>query len=297
MNGEAAAGRPSAGRHAASAMSMVTAPEDAVVSAPANSPPGDNRGRVDVYSGRTGELLWRVLGDEGAQLGVSIEGAHDVDGDDVPDVIAGATGTGKAYVYAGRTGDVIHTFSAPEDAGGFGTKSSGIGDVDGDGHGDLLVGAPGTGQDPEDPGKAYVYSGRDGSMLLELRGQRGGDGYGTSVAGGSQGQRFWLVVGAPSAGDDQKGKVYVYTELTSTPAFVIEPEETASQLGGMFLSMVGDIDDDGVLDVYASDWQDQARGPVDRTHLRALGSERRAADDTGGRRPGRRLRHRPGARR
>lgn len=234
--------------------------QDAVVSAPANSPPGDNTGRVDVYSGRGGELLWQARGESGDQLGVGVEAAHDVDGDGIPDVVAGAPGRGAAYVYSGPDGRVIHTFQAPEGAGRFGSKVAGVGDVDGDGHGDLLVGAPGTGSDPNDPGKAYLYSGRDGSRLLELTGDKAGDGFGTSVAGGRQGDRFWLVVGAPNAGAEQKGQVKVYTALDGKPAFTIDAEASAWRLGGMFLSMVGDVDGDRVLDVYASDWLDTAKG-------------------------------------
>jgi hypothetical protein len=67
-------------------------------------------------------------------------------------------------------------------------------------------------------------------------------------------------VGAPNAGANQRGRVYVYAGLTSKPKFVIESDETGSQLGGMFVSVVGDVNGDKVPDVYASDWANTAKG-------------------------------------
>ena len=42
---------------------------------------------------------------------------------------------------------------------------------------------------------------------------------------------------------------------------MIEADETGSALGAMFLSVPGDVDGDGVPDVYASDWSNGAKGP------------------------------------
>ncbi len=51
------------------------------------------------------------------------------------------------------------------------------------------------------------------------------------------------------------------TRLSAKPAFVIDADATGSALGAMFLSVVGDVDADGVPDIYASDWSDGAKGP------------------------------------
>ncbi len=54
---------------------------------------------------------------------MGIEAAGDVDVDGIPDVIAGAPGVGKAMVYSGRDGSVIHTFVADDPANdGFGGR-------------------------------------------------------------------------------------------------------------------------------------------------------------------------------
>jgi hypothetical protein len=48
--------------------------------------------------------------------------------------------------------------------------------------------------------------------------------------------------------------------LSSAPKFVIDSDNTGAALGAMFVSVVGDINKDGVPDAYASDWSNSARG-------------------------------------
>ena len=62
-----------------------------------------------------------------------------------------------------------------------GYSVDGAGDVDRDGYADVIVGAPFR-QTPK-AGAAFVYSGRDGSVLLTLVGPHYGDRFGCSVAG------------------------------------------------------------------------------------------------------------------
>ena len=71
-----------------------------------------------------------------------------------------------------------------------------------------------------------------------------------------------LIVGAPGGGPENKGRVLVYRDLSGQPAFTIEALDSGRQLGAMFASVVGDINGDGHLDVYASDWADATLGPA-----------------------------------
>jgi len=64
-------------------------------------------GKIYLYSGRTGREIWTATGRKGDNLGTGLEGAGDVDSDGAPDVIAGAPGNDRAYVYSGRNGAIL----------------------------------------------------------------------------------------------------------------------------------------------------------------------------------------------
>jgi len=133
--------------------------------------------------------------------------------------------------------------------------------VNRDGFADVIVGAPNNGAAGEGAGRAYVYSGKDGSLLLTLTAEHAGDNFGSTVAGYSDKDHTILMVGAPGAGPHKTGRTYVYDNLSGKPKFTIDSDETGAALGAMFLSIPGDVDGDGYPDVYASDWTNNAKGP------------------------------------
>jgi len=234
---------------------------DVTTSAPTRTIDGAaNAGKVYVYSTKSGKLLWSADGPPGGQLGLGIEAAGDTNKDGIPDVVAAAPFADKAYVYSGRDGKVLLSLDAPQKAEGFGRHVADTGDVNGDGYADVIVGAPLNDAAAEDAGRAYVYSGKDGSLLLTLTGESAGDQFGAAVAGARDEEHLFVLVGAPNAGPSHTGRTYVYASLTEKPAFVIESDDTGAQLGGMFISVVGDVDADGTPDVYASDWPNNAKG-------------------------------------
>ncbi|MDQ2765853.1 MAG: FG-GAP-like repeat-containing protein [Gemmatimonadota bacterium] len=234
---------------------------DFVTSAPTKDISGANAGRVYVYSSGSGKLLWSADGKPGEQLGTGVESAGDVDGDGTQDVIAGAPYSGRTYIYSGRDGHVLFTVKAEKDSDSFGVHVSTAGDVDHDGHADFIVGAPSNGAGGENAGRAYVYSGKDGHVLLTLTGERAGDAFGSTVAGYADSTRSFIVVGAPSAGSGKVGRTYVYQGLSQKPKFIIESDSTGRALGAMFISVAGDVNGDGVPDIYASDFTNGAKGP------------------------------------
>ena len=238
---------------------------DVVTSAPTYGAKGQaaGPGRVYVYSGKTGRLIWAQTGSSATEsLGIGLEGAGDVDGDGAGDVIAGAPGVNRAYVYSGRDGKLLRTL-APAAGGneGFGSSASGVGDQNGDGRADVMVGAPGPVGAGQSVGRAYLFSGRDGSLLRTLDGDKAGDRFGSIVAGRKDKRNAFLIVGAPGAGPSNRGRVYVYAGPVDQPKFIIEADETGAALGAMFTSVVGDVNGDKVADVYASDFANAAKGP------------------------------------
>ncbi len=234
---------------------------DVVTSAPTHGAGNSNAGRIYVYSTGSGRLLWSADGEPGDQLGTGVEAASDTNGDGIPDVLAsGPAGLGIAHIYSGRDGHVLQTFRSSNADETFGNHVSGAGDVNGDGYADVIVGAPGKEGESKVPGHAYLYSGKDGSLLLALSGEQAGDGFGSAVAGYADGKNHVLVVGASGAGPAHHGRVYIYDSRSRQLRFTIEADSTGDKLGYMFVSVPGDADGDGVPEIYASDWSNSALG-------------------------------------
>jgi hypothetical protein len=237
---------------------------DVVTSAPSHAVNGAaNAGRVYVYSSRSGRLLWTADGKAEDQLGTGVEAAGDTNGDGIPDVIASAPGSERAFIYSGRDGKVLQTLHGETDNEGFGSHTAGVGDVNGDGCADVIVGAPGGRSRGAVTGRAYVFSGKGGRLMKTLTGDNAGDAFGAAVTGYSRGSEHLLVIGAGKGGPKHAGKVYVYRNTFEKTAFTLDADATGKALGAMFVAVPGDVDGDGVVDVFASDWSNASRG--DRT--------------------------------
>jgi hypothetical protein len=143
------------------------------------------RGRTWVYSGRTGRLIYRFHGVGSDAQGYAIADAGDVNGDGISDILTGAPGDGtdegRAYLYSGSTGELIHRFNGVADGDSFGAAVSSAGDVNHDGRADILIGAPGSGAIGSAPGHAYVYSGRTFHRLHTLSAGKAGDSFGSGT--------------------------------------------------------------------------------------------------------------------
>jgi hypothetical protein len=144
---------------------------DFAASAPTSGAAGKNAGRIYVYSAKSGSLLWRADGAEEGQLGTGIEHAGDTNRDGIPDVVASAPGSGKTFVYSGRDGKVLLTLNAEKPVDSFGRHVDGVGDVNGDGYADVIVGAPDNAAGGKGAGRAYVYSGKDGDRAADADGR------------------------------------------------------------------------------------------------------------------------------
>ncbi len=221
------------------------------------------QGRVSVYSGRTGHLRFRRSGRAGEQNGYAIADAGDVNGDGISDVISGAPGQGNdlghAYVYSGATGRTIARLRGHHHGDAFGAAVASAGDVNGDGVSDLLVGAPGTGATA---GHAYVISGRTFHVIRVLSAHRPGDEFGDGVAHTADLNGDGvpdLIVGASGATPGH-GAAYVYSGRTGRLLFRIRGERGNAAFGQFFVAGVGDVNGDGVPDVYVGDYASSNAG-------------------------------------
>jgi len=235
---------------------------DVATSAPEHGSKDAPSGRIYVFSTGTGKLLWHADGQKGDELGSGIEAAGDTNRDGIPDVVASGPGAkGVAYIYSGRDGRILQTFRSQVPDEVFGNHVSGVGDFNRDGYTDVIIGAPGKPGESKVSGSAYVFSGKDGRLLLALHGEHAGDQFGSAVTGYSDANEQLLVVGAPGAGASHHGRVYVYRAGSDRPQWIFDADATGRAFGAMFLSVPGDLDGDGARDIYVSDWSNAAKGP------------------------------------
>ena len=143
-----------------------------------------------------------------------------------------------------------------------GTSVAMAGDVDGDGHGDLLVGAPGEATGGRNSGAAYLYLGPGvGQLSLSnavARFDGDGEAHGAGQAVASAGDvdsdgHHDLLVGAPGA-DDGRGSAYlVYGPVSGVSSLAEADLELTGEAGdaraGFAVAAAGDVDDDGFGDL------------------------------------------------
>lgn len=184
---------------------------DVIVGAPGTA---DDTGRALVYDGHTEKIVHDWKGENPGDLfGWSVSGAGDVDNDGFADLVVGAPGfdeeRGKVYVFDGKKGEIFFELEGEDPGDRFGWSVSDAGDVNNDGFGDFIVGAPGKDDKKhgEDAGRAYVYSGKKAKELHEFKPQSASEELGFSVAnaGDANIDGFGdVVVGAPGARKKKK---------------------------------------------------------------------------------------------
>ncbi|MGB3789350.1 MAG: hypothetical protein WA949_15170, partial [Phormidesmis sp.] len=235
----------------------------------------------------------------GDSSGVSVSGVGDINGDSIDDLIIGAdradpngNQSGESYVVFGREGgfDKALELSGLDGSNGFvlngidandrsGFPVSGVGDINGDGIDDLIVGAYRADPNGSSSGESYVVFGRDtgfdaalelseldGSNGFVLNGTEANDRSGRAVSGAGDinGDGIDdLIIGAHFAEPNgiPAGESYVVfgrdtgfdaalnlSGLDGSNGFVLNGIE-AGDRSGRAVSGVGDINGDGIDDL------------------------------------------------
>jgi hypothetical protein len=202
-------------------------------------------------------------------FGSGFASAGDADGDGVTDFLVGSTppasggSAGVVYVVGGADGRVLTRLTVTTDRL-FGYAVATVGDVDGDGIDDWLVGAPQGGRDAKDAGGAYLFSGRDGSLLRQI----GGDepGFGVCVAGvgdwdGDGAADYAIGVPPELRNRTAIGEVRVYSGKNGALLHRFAGDRAGVWFGAA-IADVGDVDGDGCHDLAVAGNYGDAPGQV-----------------------------------
>lgn len=272
---------------------------DILVGAPGQDAGGAQAGAVYVVFGKSTSSIvnlasvasgtggFRIIGDRaGDMAGSAIGTVGDLNGDGKAEILVGTTASqsggadsGAVYVVFGKASTTaVDLTNVAAGTGGFvirgvsgdmaGASVSGIGDVNGDGRADILVGAPGS-------DSAYVVFGKASTSAVDLADVRNGIGgfrilaeqpgdlVGMSVTGGQDLNHDGIadiVIGAPheSEGGYDAGAVYVIwgggnasIDLTAISASMggVKIVGDAGSLLGTTVVLTGDLNGDGTADL------------------------------------------------
>ncbi len=215
-------------------------------------------------------------------FGEALASVGDIDGDGVSDLAFSAilhdngrnTEVGRVYLYSARDGHLLYTLDGEFADDMFGESISGLGDINGDGRADFVVGAWRADHDRlTDAGKVYVYSGGDGKLIYSINGPHADEWFGTTTAalGDVNGDGISdFAVGAPNASPSGRigaGRVYFFDGATGAPLRRSLPGQATGDAFGRALSPTGDLDGDGLADLLiGAPYQDFAGGDAGRAY-------------------------------
>lgn len=240
------------------------------------------KGRVFLYLGSAGGVktgaFWGEGGTADEYFGTSVAAAGDVNGDGLGDFIVGSPSystpmtdpslyaalVGKAYVFLGATSlpkvQADWTYEDDQPYEQFGYALANAGDVNGDGFGDLLVGAPYySSEQAAGCGRAFLFLGTPDGLSADAAwtksGETEGARFGAAVAGAGDvnGDGYDdMLIGIPGYGTKKAGRVELYNGSTGviadTAVWSAEGEFDNAELG-FAVSGAGDVNRDGYADV------------------------------------------------
>ncbi len=233
-------------------------------------------GCVYLYLGSSSGLQtspsWTASNEQvNCKFGYSVASAGDVNGDGYDDIIIGAflynynkTDEGRAYLYLGSPYGLAASYSwaveGDQNGAYFGRSVSSAGDVNGDGYGDVLVGAYGYDNGEANEGMVFLFLGSSSGLTWSSSWTIEGGlanaylGWSVSTAGDVNGDGYSdVVVGACAYGSGfGRGCLYLGSTsgLSPSPSWVVDGAQASANFG-FSIATAGDVNGDGYSDVIA----------------------------------------------
>lgn len=229
---------------------------------------GSDAGKVYIYFGGkqiSGQPDITLVGERPNDwFGTSIAGGQDMNGDQIPDFVVGASYGGKNYtgvVYVFLGGSVITQpavkIEGETSGDSFGERMAILGDIDGDGISEFAVSSYYHNSDGnKNSGRVYIY--RGGSVISRepwhtLSGSRPQANFGFSIAPAGDVNKDGtpdFIVGAPGDGPNSEGVAYLYQggPVIRDPIATFYGEHP-KDLYGYAVCGAGDINKNGYSDV------------------------------------------------
>lgn len=208
---------------------------DLLIGSPFADAGGFNSGSVQLVSGATGARLREFSGEAaGDWFGTRVANLGDLDGDGQPECGVGAPGSDRGGIDSGA----VHVISCTsgkrllhvpgERTGEYLQEVAQLGDTDGDGGRDFMVGSVSADFGGTQAGRVRVLSGEDATLLVSFRGTQN-DWLGAAMVwlphpDGTQS----LAIGAPGYEDHANLRGYVRVLRATRSA---RPEEPNSRVG------------------------------------------------------------------
>ncbi len=213
-----------------------------------------------------------ILGESvNATFGGILAFAGDVNNDGFDDFIVGArleNDTGRVRVYSGLDNSILYTFNGSSVGDQFGYSVAGVGDINGDGFDDVIVGAITDANNGTDSGSATIFSGKDGNTLYTFNGDKLNTRFGSSVAGAGDVNGDGVndvIVGAhgdDTANGTDSGSARIFSGVDGSILYTFIGSST-SDLFGASVAAAGDMNSDGFDDVIISAYLNDSNGLTD----------------------------------